>query len=131
MPLSDARGNLDQAGPVSVFYDPYFAPDRQHFERLDGPTVTGYKCWFSSHKSAVFLLKLDALGPIMNTGLFGDLTQKSFYDLYRARRDLPWYIGALEAYFKDKGRDETAIRARAHFRRRKRRALQQDTQNHG
>ncbi len=127
LPLSDAQGLLDKAGRVSVFYDPYFAPDRRHFERLDGPTVTGYKCWFSSHKSAVFLRKLNALGPIMTEGLFGDLTEKAFYDLYRARRDLHWYIGALEAYFMDKGRTQTARRARTQFRKRKRLTSQQDT----
>jgi hypothetical protein len=131
IPLSDAKGALDKAGPVSVFYDPFFAPDRRHFERLDGPTVTGYKCWFSSHKSAVFLRKLDALGPIMTAGILGELTPKSFYSMYRGRRALPWYVSALEAYFRDSGRERMARQARAQFRRLKRKAQQQEAQKNG
>lgn len=131
LPLSDARGLLDRAGPVSVFYDPYFEPDRRHFERLTGPTVTGYKCWFSSHKSAVFLRKLDALGPVMTAGIFGELTPQDFYGLYRRRRQLQWYIGALQSYFAEKGREETGQRARDQFRKLKRKTLQQDAQENG
>lgn len=131
LPLSDARGLLDKAGPVSVFYDPYFEPDRKHFDRLVGPTVTGYKCWFSSHKSAVFLRKLDALGPIMTAGILGELTPKSFYNMYRKRRELQWYIGALEDRFKQQDRDEMAKRARLQFRRLKRAALQLEAQQNG
>ena len=115
LPLSDASRLLDRAGPVSLFYDPYFAPDRQHFERLQGPTVTGYKCWFSSHKSAVFLRKIDALKPIMEAGLFGEITAPMFYRLYRGRRRLPWFKGSLQQYFTENGRDAMATRTRTAF----------------
>lgn len=120
LPLSDASKLLEEAARVSVFYDPYFAPDRQHFERLEGPNVTGYKCWFSSHKSAVFLRKIDALKPIMEAGVLGELTPQLFYAHYRRRRDLRWYVGGLEGYFAQKGRTAMAKRARMNFRALKR-----------
>ncbi|WP_052700886.1 hypothetical protein [Loktanella sp. S4079] len=121
LPLSDARGILGRCGPVSVFYDPYFEPDRKHFERLVGPNVTGYKCWFSNHKSAVFLRKVDALKPLMHEGLFGEITPQLFYQLYRERRKLPWFAGSLQKYYSEAGRDVMADRVRASFRRYKRR----------
>lgn len=120
LPLSDAHGNLGNCGPVSVFYDPYFAPDHMHFERLVGPNVTAYKCWFSNHKSAVFLRKIDALKPLMHAGLFGQITEPMFYELYRRRRNLPWYAGTLQKYFAEKGRDRMAKVVRMNFRRLKR-----------
>lgn len=120
LPLSDAQGILENCGPVSVFYDPYFEPDHKHFERLQGQNVTPYKCWFSNHKSAVFLRKLDALKPLMYEGLFGQITPAIFYDLYRARRNLPWYVGSLEKYFRESGREGMAELARTSYRRHKR-----------
>jgi len=125
LPFSDARDTLAQAAQVSVFYDPYFDPDRRHFERIDGPNVTAYKCWYSSHKSAVFLRKIDALKPVMTAGLFGELTPGQFYKLYRRRRELRWYAGALEGYFLARDRPETAAKARMQFRRLKRARLAQ------
>ncbi len=120
LPLSDAAVLLDRAGKVCVFYDPYFEPDRRHFERLPGNNVVGLKCWFSKHKSAVFLRKIDTLKPIMARALFGELTEEYFYQLYRKRRQLPWYIGSLEAYFKNSGRASMSKKARKAFRRIKR-----------
>ncbi|MDO6589489.1 hypothetical protein DS901_06855 [Loktanella sp. D2R18] len=116
LPLSDARGILDKCGPVSVFYDPYFAPDHKHFERIAGANVTPYKCWYSNHKSAVFLRKIDALKPLMHAGLFGEITEPMFYQLYRGRRQLPWYAGALQNYFTESGREQMGLRVRKSFR---------------
>lgn len=120
LPLSDAQGNLDNCGPVSVFFDPYFEPDLKHYERIVGPNVTPYNCWFSSHKSAVFLRKIDALKPLMYEGLFGEITPRLFYSLYRGRRDLPWYVGSLQKYYAEKGRDRMARAARTSYRAYKR-----------
>ena len=117
LPLSDASELLGTAGRVSLFYDPYFPPDQAHADRLKGPNVRHFKCWFSNHKSAVFLRKLDILKPVMEAGLFGDLSEESFYKMYRGRRALPWYAGALRGYFHDKGRAAMADRVRPGFRR--------------
>lgn len=130
LPLSDAKDTLSQAARVHVFYDPYFEPDRRHFERIDGPNVTGYKCWFSNHKSAVFLRKIDALKPIMTAGLLDELAPDQFYRLYRKRRELRWYAGALAGHFSDRGRDAMAKRALMNFRRLKReRTAHQEAEN--
>lgn len=120
LPLSDARGLLDDLGPVSIFYDPYFEPDRLHFDRLSAPNVTGYPCRYSHHKSAVFLRKIEALRPLMTAGILEELTPALFHHHYRRRRDLRWYAGALEEYFSAQGRDRLAKRARMSFRRHKR-----------
>lgn len=116
LPLGDAGDLLARAGQVSVFYDPYFAPDQRHFDRLNGPNVVGFKCWFSNHKSAVFLRKIGALKPVMEAGLFGDLNATEFYRLYRGRRQLPWYKGSLQNYFTAKNRDAMALRVQTAFR---------------
>ena len=78
--------------------------------------VQPMKCWFSNHKSAVFLRKIEALKPVMHAALFGDLTPRRFYALYRDRRRLPWYRGSLAKYFAGNGREAMAERATAAFR---------------
>lgn len=123
LPMSDAGQTIAHCASVSVFYDPYFEPDRMHYERLRGANVTPFKCWYSSHKSAVFLRKIDALKPIMTEGVLGELTPAFFYSHYRRRKELRWYVGALEGYFADRGRTHMAKRARMHFRRLKRASL--------
>jgi len=119
LPFGDGAAATAAAGRVGVFYDPYFEPDRRHFERLAGP-VTGFKCWFSNHKSAVFLRKIGALKPAMEAALFGELTGSEFYALYRARRALPWYAGSLAAWYEARGRTAMAARVRPAFRGAKR-----------
>ncbi len=123
LPLSDAATLLNRAERVSVFYDPYFEPDRRHFLRLCGPNVVGFKCWYSNHKSAVFLRKIEALKPIMEDAMFGKLTEQTFYRFYRRRRRLPWYVGSLEAYFNKSGRPSMSKKARLAFRRAKQQVL--------
>jgi len=122
LPMGDAAEAIDRLGRAYVFYDPYFAPDQAHVDRLlaasgGGDRVTLMKCWYSKHKSGVFLRKIEALKPIMQEALFGDLTEERFYALYRARRRLPWYRGALEHYFREKGRPAMADRATASFKK--------------
>jgi len=122
LPMSDAAEAIGAVGRAHVFYDPYFAPDQGHVDRLlaapgAAERLTLMKCWYSSHKSAVFLRKIDALKPVMTEGLFGDLTGARFYDLYRGRRRLPWYRGALAQYFEKNGRHAMADRATAAFQK--------------
>lgn len=112
LPYGDAAGQLETAARVSILYDPYVDPDQRHFERLRGPGVTGFECWFSNHKSAVFLRKIDALKPVMEAALFDTLTPALFYGLYRRRRTLPWYTRTLRQYCEAKGRDGLAERMR-------------------
>lgn len=131
LPFSDAKDTIQAAARISVFYDPYFAPDRQHFERIAGPNVTGFKCWYSSHKSAVFLRKIDALKPIMTAGILDEIRADTFYQLYRRRRELRWYVGAVEGYFAGKDRQAMVRQARMAFRKLKRERLAKEADDHG
>lgn len=108
LPYSDAVEGAKTAERVSLFYDPYFQPDVKQAARLDMKNVTTFKCWYSSHKSAVFLKKLDALKPMMAAATFSTFTEAEFYALYRRRRKLRWYTGALAGYFAESGRPQTA-----------------------
>lgn len=121
LPYGDAADAVAALGRACLFYDPYFEPDRGHIRRLlDAPgaegRVTEMKCWFSNHKSAVFLRKIEALKPVMHAALFEDLTEADFYALYRGRRRLPWYRGSLAHYFEKDGRSAMAERATRAFR---------------
>ena len=125
LPLSDAADGIADLEKAFVFYDPYFEPDRRQTERLTAAPgaegrVVEMKCWFSNHKSAVFLRKIDALKEVMLEGLFGELSEQQFYNLYRRRRLLPWYRGSLSQYFEQTGRKAMASRATMAFRRNKR-----------
>ncbi|EAP78114.1 glycosyltransferase family 2 protein [Roseovarius nubinhibens] len=121
LPLADAAELTATAGRVNVFYDPYHELDQQHVDRLSGDNIHIYKCWFSSHKTAVFLRKIDALKPVMRHAIFDELEEREFYRLYRKRRNLPWYRGSVSGYFRETGREELAIHFDKTFRRRLRR----------
>ena len=86
--------------------------------------VTLMKCWFSSHKSAVFLRKIGALKPLMMEAVLGDLTSQSFYQRYRERRRLRWYRGSLSHYFEERGRTDMVTRTTKAFRRAQRKMAQ-------
>ena len=121
LPLGDAAKLTRKLGRVNIFYDPYHELDQQHVDRFSGKNVHIFKCWFSNHKTAVFLRKIDALKPVMSHCIFDELTGPDFYRLYRARRYLPWYRGSLSSYFRDLGRVELGERIDDAFRRRLRR----------
>ncbi len=120
LPYSDAVEGARRAAKVNLFYDPYFKPDVKQVERLDMGNVTTFKCWYSSHKSAVFLKKIDALKPVMSAASFDELTEADFYALYRGRKKLRWYSGALAGYFENTGRPYIANRVQKAFRKTKR-----------
>ncbi|MEM7596236.1 MAG: hypothetical protein AAF382_00985 [Pseudomonadota bacterium] len=122
LPLGDAADAIGRVERAFVFYDPYFEPDQNHVDRLlagkgAGKTTTLMKCWYSSHKSAVFLRKIGALKPLMMEAALGDLTAHQFYQMYRDRRRLPWYRGSLSHYFEERDRPEMVARTKTAFRR--------------
>ena len=126
LPLADAARLTRNLGRVNIFYDPYHALDQQHVNRFKGANIRIFKCWFSNHKTAVFLRKIDALKTVMGRCIFDELTDLEFYRLYRARRYLPWYRGSLSAYFRELGRVELGERIDEAFRIRRRRKLRAD-----
>ncbi|MEO0372084.1 MAG: hypothetical protein AAF231_11555 [Pseudomonadota bacterium] len=122
LPLGDAAEAVSNVEKAFIFYDPYFEPDQKHVDRLlagkgADKSVTLMKCWFSNHKSAVFLRKIGALKPLMLQAVEGDLTAHSFYQHYRERRRLRWYRGSLSHYFEEKGRAKMVARTTKAFRR--------------
>jgi len=108
LPYSDAAQTLGTARRVDVIYDPHFEPDHEHIKRLSGPNLTVYKAWYASHKSPVFLRRIDALKPITEAAMAGNLTPALFYELYRERRNTPWYRNALRQHAKTRGHPELA-----------------------
>lgn len=130
LPLGDAAEAVAHLERAYVFYDPYFEPDQKHVDRLLAApgaekSVTLMKCWFSSHKSAVFLRKIGALKPLMSEAVFGDLSAETFYKHYRDRRRLRWYRGSLSHYFETRGRDRMVTRTTKAFRRAQRKMAQE------
>ncbi len=122
LPLSNAAALTSELGPVSIFYDPFFDLDQSHIDRLSGDNLRIFKCWFSAHKTAVFLRKIDALKTVMHQCIFEELTEAAFYRLYRRRRNLPWYRGSVSGYFRETDRTEMAERATRAFRQNMRRS---------
>jgi len=118
LPLGDGAALTHGAGRVNVFYDPHFELDQKHVDRFHGDNVRIFKCWFSNHKTAVFLRKIGALKAVMTHCIMDELTEPEFYRLYRERRYLPWYRGALSNYFREKGRETLAENFDKAFRRR-------------
>ena len=109
LPLGDAAALTSGLGRVNIFYDPYHELDDQHVARFSGDNIRVFNCWFSVHKTAVFLRKIDALKPVMHHAIFDELTHAEFYRLYRARRYLPWYRGSISGYLRRTGREEQAV----------------------
>lgn len=128
LPLSDAAALTGGFERVNIFYDPYHELDQAHVDRFGGDNVHIFNCRYSNHKTAVFLRKIDALKPVMHAAIFGELTELEFYRLYRARRNLPWFRGALSSYYESKGRNERAEQVTALFRSRMRQIKQDEAQ---
>ncbi|PVA10530.1 glycosyltransferase family 2 protein [Pelagivirga sediminicola] len=128
LPLADGAALTQGAGRVNIFYDPHFELDRKHVDRLGGDNIRIFKCWFSRHKTAVFLRKIGALKAVMAQCIMDELTEPEFYRLYRERRYLPWYRGALSGYFRDSGREALADNIDKAFRRRLRKKARRAAQ---
>ncbi len=126
LPLSDASKLTAKLERVNIFYDPYHELDKQHVSRFEGDNIRVFNCRHSNHKTAVFLRKINALKPVMQAAIFDELDEVEFYRLYRGRRDLRWYKGAVVAYFREQGRDELADRFGMAFRKRLRRVQRQE-----
>jgi hypothetical protein len=107
---ADAPRHCSKADQVFVFYDPYFEPDAKHAARYDGANIIFLKSWYSSHKSALFLRRAKILKTLMREAVAGTLTAARFYELYRTRRDLPWFLNGLADRLTAQGRDQLALR---------------------
>ncbi|RYH00976.1 glycosyltransferase family 2 protein [Salipiger sp. IMCC34102] len=90
-----APDHCRKARAVYLIYDPYFEPDRRHAEFYQGDNILHLKSWYASHKSALFLRRAEVLKDITLEAIAGTLTAERYYELYRARRNLPWYLNGL------------------------------------
>mgnify|MGYP005989738717 CR=1 FL=1 len=97
----DAPDCIAEAGKVFILYDPYFEPDRIHAERYQGDNVHHLKCWYASHKSALFMNRAQILKPVVRAAADGSLTEAVYYKHYRERRNLPWYLNGLRDHLMD------------------------------
>lgn len=91
----DAPDYCSKAKDVFIIYDPYFEPDRLHADRYQGDNVHHLKSWYSSHKSALFMRRADMLKGVMQAAVAGEMTPHLYYQMFRSRRDLPWYYHGL------------------------------------
>ena len=116
LPYGDGAAEVDRIGNVYIIYDHFFEPDKKHAHRVVGPNVVQLKSWFSNHFAAPMLRKLDLLKPVMLGGIDGTLSEGSFYPMFRARRELPWYMRGLSERAEASGHDDLIIPARNRFR---------------
>jgi hypothetical protein len=124
LPHSDCSYEIDDVKKAFVLYDPFFEPDRRHIERLENPNVVFLKTWCSGHFSPVFLRRAGLLKPLMQHAFDETLTPQVFYDMFRARRMIPWYRKSLISNLQDRGHHKLATRVTPAFRKLQRQAAE-------
>ncbi|WP_160000280.1 tetratricopeptide repeat protein [Roseomonas sp. 18066] len=78
-----------------VVYDPFFAPDRRHVQRLPAAGITAFKVPLVGHAVAQWLARMGTLRPLVLGRIEGSLTPASMAQLARPRRGLPRYYSQL------------------------------------
>lgn len=86
---------LDAAEEAFVLYDPRQEYDAMHAALFARPNVTRLRLPFLGAALQTQLMEMGILTKILERAGSGTLTPKSFYRLYRARRDNPSYLRAL------------------------------------
>jgi hypothetical protein len=91
----DMAATVDREAEVKVVYDPFFKPDRQHVELIEGiRPVDHVHIRFAGHNTARALGELGIITQVMDGLLFGDLHARELEQLYRRSRaasSLFWY----------------------------------------
>ncbi|MFS4580413.1 glycosyltransferase family 2 protein [Phaeobacter sp. C3_T13_0] len=88
---ADAAAATHLADDVVVLYDPYFAPDVDQVSRLKGDNIRTMRMPFFGHQLPQALANMEILKPMLSEICSGGFTSEQFYQLLRARRDLPRY----------------------------------------
>lgn len=120
LPYSDAAAQTMTAEKVYLIYDPFHAGDRAHIDRLYGPNLVPLKGFGIGHKSALVLNRMEALKPVMELGITGQLKPQDFYKAMRARKDVYIYRTSMEGYLKERGQTARQERFANAFKRRRR-----------
>ena len=121
LPFSDAAETISKAQRVYVLYDPFVENDRLQVERLPRNNIVPLRGFGLGHKTAVLLRRMDALKPIMEKALTGELKECEFYSLIRKRKDLPLYRKVMEAHLVARGKEHRVSALKQAFRKRRRR----------
>ncbi len=120
LPYSDAALETGTASKIYLIYDQFHEGDRKHVDRLQGKNLIHLKGPGIGHKSALVLNRMDALKPIMEDGVKGQLDPSDFYKTIRARKDIYLYRQAMEGYLKERGQDARLQRFANAFKKRRR-----------
>jgi len=89
-----ARGAKALAGGY-IFYDPFIAPDKAHVARITAPQLLKLKLRHCGHALPPVLMRMELLKPLALAALRGELTEESFAQMLRARRDSVRYVDLL------------------------------------
>ncbi|MFV1602133.1 MULTISPECIES: glycosyltransferase family 2 protein [unclassified Phaeobacter] len=106
---ADAAQATQSAEDVVVLYDPYFAPDVEQVNRLTGDNIRKMRMPFFGHQLPQALANMNILKPMLNEICEGRFTSQRFYQLLRARRDLPRYQHDLLMKAEEKNHRKLAI----------------------
>ncbi|MBQ1203671.1 MAG: glycosyltransferase family 2 protein [Loktanella sp.] len=106
---ADAAEGTATAKDVLLFADPYFAPDVAQMARFSGDNIRRFHMPFFGHQLPNALVNMGILAPIVTEILDGEFTKKRFYQLMRARRDLPRYQHDLLMKAEEKNHPKLAI----------------------
>ena len=107
----DARGATDTAQEVVLIYDPYFKPDCAHVDRLEGDNIRRLKMPFFGHQIPNAFVVMGILKTMLTNMFEGTLTDEKFYQLTRARKDLPRFQHTLITTAEERGHLNLAILA--------------------
>ncbi len=102
--FSDAADYVHTAGEVFLFHDSMDSLDKKQADRLQGPNITRLNMNYIGHKTVVFLRRAEILKPIVLAAVAGNLTPRLFAQIYRKRRELPWFYYGLMEKCLEKGR---------------------------
>ncbi len=94
-----------------MVYDPYFEPDRVQVDRLQGDNIRKLRMPFFGHQLPNAFVNMGIIKPFLTEMLDGSLTNQRFYELLRARRDLPRYQHDMVSEAEGRGHLKLAIQA--------------------
>ncbi|ATG36266.1 Glycosyl transferase family 2 [Phaeobacter piscinae] len=106
---ADAAEATHLADDTVVLYDPYFDPDVQQVNRLKGDNIRKLRMPFFGHQLPQALVNMGILEPILSEIFEDRLTAQRFYQLLRARRDLPRFQHDLLMKAEEKNHPKLAI----------------------
>ncbi|MGI3170817.1 hypothetical protein ACRARG_16830 [Pseudooceanicola sp. C21-150M6] len=109
----DGRDGALAASHVSIFYDPYHAPDQKHVERLAPANLTLFRAPFMGHKVPRVLRLMGNLRNISSAALENQLTEADFRAELRGRKEKYYFVKRLLNEALERGHDDLVARALA------------------